>query len=71
MVVPQQNKHVINPRHTCAAIVTVLGLCVCLSVVTLVATLLVSTLKIRYVELFLRLLLDFRKNNNQPSIRKL
>ena len=40
--------HIINPRRACAARVTVLGLCVCLSVTTFSAATRNETAKKRY-----------------------
>ena len=62
----------VNPQRACAAMVTVLALCVCLSVTTLAATAFVSACNKRHQQHSLRLFLDlthgFPKN---PSVRKL
>ena len=51
--------------------VTVLVLCVCLSVTTLAATSFVLTLKVRYVGGYYRLFLDFNSFSIKPSVQKL
>ena len=62
-------KFLVNPRRACAG---GLLLCVCLSVTTLAATSLVSTLKMRYVGVCRRLFSVFTRGFSiNPSVQKL